>query len=180
MPSENTIGQPSENNKKIGGVPTIHYFDFYSRGRGQVVRLLWEDAGISYVDVRYTFDEYPRYKSSTIAELNPNATLPVIELNGQILTQSYAVLRHFARQLGEYDGETEEEKYWADAMCDIAIDWRTLFVQAYLSPNKDTEYPKHQEGPRKNFLQALEKHLNSNKLSTQGPFVIGKKITYVC
>jgi len=32
------------------------------------------------------------------------------------------MLRHFGRQLGAYDGNTEEEKYWADAMCDIAID----------------------------------------------------------
>ncbi|KAK5020098.1 hypothetical protein LTR16_012639, partial [Cryomyces antarcticus] len=35
---------------------------------------------------------------------------------------SYAILRHFARQLGAYDGETEDEKYWADAMCDIVLD----------------------------------------------------------
>lgn len=24
--------------------------------------------------------------------------------------------------IGAYDGKTEEEKYWADAMCDIVID----------------------------------------------------------
>ena len=100
----------------------MHYFDFASRGRGQVVRLMWEDAGIAYEDIRYTFEEYPVYKKSKIQEMNPNATIPVIELNGKILTQSYAILRHFARQLGKYDGQTEEEKYWADAMCDVAID----------------------------------------------------------
>lgn len=54
--------------------------------------------------------------------MNPAATIPVIELNGQILVQSYAILRHFARQLGEYDGQSEDEKYWADAMCDLASD----------------------------------------------------------
>jgi len=46
----------------------------------------------------------------------------VIELDGKILTQSYAILRHFARLLGQYEGTTEDEMYWADAMCDIAID----------------------------------------------------------
>lgn len=122
MPSTNKIGTPSEANKKIGGVPTIHYFDFQSRGRGQVVRLLWEDAGIAYEDVRYSFEEYPEYKKSKISQLNPNATIPVVELNGKILTQSYAILRRFARQLGAYDGSSEEEKYWVDAMCDIVID----------------------------------------------------------
>ena len=122
MPTTKKFGNPGEANKAIGGVPVMHYFDFASRGRGQVVRLMWEDAGIAYEDVRYSFEEYPEYKKSKIQQMNPNATIPVIELNGKILTQSYAILRHFARQLGKYDGQTEDEKYWADAMCDIAID----------------------------------------------------------
>ena len=122
MPTTKKFGNPGEANKAVGEIPVMHYFDFASRGRGQVVRLMWEDAGIAYEDVRYTFEEYPEYKKSKIQQMNPNATIPVIELNGKILTQSYAILRHFARQLGKYDGQTEDEKYWADAMCDIAID----------------------------------------------------------
>lgn len=122
MPSAKKIRSPSAANDAIGGVPTLHYYDFQSRGRGQVVRLLWEDAGIAYEDVRYSFEEFPEAKRTKISDLNPTGNIPVIELNGRILTQSYAILRHFARLLGKYDGETEEEKYWADAMCDIAID----------------------------------------------------------
>lgn len=122
MPTQKTIGTPGAANKLIGGVPTLHYFDWYSRGRGQVLRLLWEDAGIAYTDVRYTFDEFPKVKQSSIAELNPTATIPVIELGGKILTQSYAILRKMTRLLDKYDGTTEDEKYWTDAMCDIAID----------------------------------------------------------
>ena len=122
MPSTKKIGSPSAANDAIGGVPTLHYYDFQSRGRGQVVRLLWEDAGIAYEDVRYSFEEFPESKRTKISDLNPTGNIPVIELNGKILTQSYAILRHFARLLGKYDGKTEEEKYWADAMCDIAID----------------------------------------------------------
>ena len=40
MPTMKIIGTESATNKAIGGVPTIHYFDFQSRGRGQVVRLM--------------------------------------------------------------------------------------------------------------------------------------------
>lgn len=39
MPHTLTHGTERAANKAIGGVPTIHYFDFQSRGRGQVVRL---------------------------------------------------------------------------------------------------------------------------------------------
>lgn len=128
MPSTKQQGTAGPANKIIGGIPTIHYLDFASRGRGQVVRLMWEDAGIAYEDIRYSFEEYPEYKKSIIAEKNPTATVPIVELNGKILTRSYAILRHFARQLGKYEGETEEEKYWADAMCDIAIDCRNTII----------------------------------------------------
>lgn len=211
MPSTKKIGSHSAANDAIGGVPTLHYFDFQSRGRGQVVRLLWEDAGIAYEDVRYSFEEFPDVKKNKISELNPTGNIPVVELNGKILTQSYAILRQFARLLGKYDGKNEEEKYWADAMCDIAIDCeiplphlprhslpshsghsimyalltlpffhsgRTLFIQAFFSPNKSETYPEHQKTTRAHYLSALETHLKSNGLSQQGPYVIGKEITY--
>lgn len=40
MPHTLTYGTENAANKAIGGVPTIHYFDFQSRGRGQAVRLM--------------------------------------------------------------------------------------------------------------------------------------------
>ncbi|KAL8787941.1 MAG: hypothetical protein Q9213_001968 [Squamulea squamosa] len=178
MPSTKTYGTAGPANSTIGGVPTIRYFDFASRGRGQVIRLMWEDAGIAYTDIRYSFEEYPEYKKSIIAEKNPTTNIPIVEINGKVLTQSYAILRHFARLLGKYDGETEEEKYWADAMCDIAADWRTSFISAFFNPNKEETYPKHQQGDRNRYLKALKTHLAMHELSQQGPYVVGEKFTY--
>ena len=37
MPTTSQVGTPSAANDAIGGVPTIHYLDFASRGRGQYV-----------------------------------------------------------------------------------------------------------------------------------------------
>ena len=51
MPTTTRNGQESAANKAIGGIPVLHYFDFQSKGRGQTVRLMWEDAGIAYDDV---------------------------------------------------------------------------------------------------------------------------------
>lgn len=122
MPSTTNVGTESTANKKLGGIPHIHYFDFFSRGRGQVIRLLCEDAGIAYTDTRYTFDEFPSHKDSKLGEMNPLKAVPVIELNGKILTQSYAILRSWSRQLGEYDGVTEEERYFVDLVNDLGVD----------------------------------------------------------
>ena len=123
MPSSVTVGHPGEANNAIGGVPSIHYLDFMSKGRGQVVRLFFEDAGIAYQDIRYSNQEL---QDPMIQKKNPAKTVPIVELNGKTLTQSYPILRHLARLLGKYDGETEEEKYWADVICDIGIDCELL------------------------------------------------------
>jgi glutathione S-transferase len=84
----------------------------------------YQDAGASFTDVRYTFDEWPAHKRSpTITEMNPCGNIPIVEMpNGKILTQSYAILRHWTRCLSTYDGKTEDEIYWVDAICDIVID----------------------------------------------------------
>lgn len=177
--------------------PSPDYFDFQSRGRGQVVRLLLIDAGAQYKDIRYTFDEWPEHKrSGPVAELNPTGNIPVIEMpGGKILTQSYAIVRRWSRQLGAYDGKTEDEKYWADVICDIVVDcefnfpWklkvvaklylgRTLFISAFFSDNQKVDYPKHQQGDRNRYLKAIETHLKGSDLSRRGPFIIGTEITY--
>lgn len=88
------------------------------------------------------------------------------------------MLRQFARQLDAYDGNTDEEKYCVDQICDIASDWRTLFVQAAFSKEKETKYPEHCEGYREDILKAMELHLSSNDFSRDGKFLLGEKITY--
>ncbi|TGO22979.1 hypothetical protein BPAE_0148g00090 [Botrytis paeoniae] len=180
MPQTSTYGTESAANKDIGGIPTIHYFDFQSRGRGQVVRLLLIDAGAAFKDIRYTFEEWPEHKrNGKVAEINPTGNIPVVEMpDGKILTQSYAILRHWSRLLGAYDGKNKDEKYWADAICDVVVDWRALFISAFFSDNQKEDYPKHQQGDRKKYLNAIETHLKRSELSKKGPFIIGNEITY--
>lgn len=60
----------------------------------------------------------------------------------------------------------------------IATPGRTLFVKAFLGPNKETEYPEHCRTTRANFLKAIEEHLKACDLARRGPFVIGKRFTY--
>lgn len=103
------------------GVSAIHFFDFQSWGWAKFsvsCRKMWA----SRTDVRNTLDEYPQYRSTKIQVLNPTASIPVVELNGRILTQIYAMLRHFVTVLECYDGHIEEERYWTDVVCDIVID----------------------------------------------------------
>jgi glutathione S-transferase len=63
--------------------------------------------------------------------MNPTGNIPIIEMpDGKILTQSCTILRHWGRLLhaAEHKTRTENEKYWADAICDIVIDCENLLL----------------------------------------------------
>jgi glutathione S-transferase len=61
---------------------------------------------------------------------------------------------------------------------DIGVDWRTIFVNAFFSPDKETAYPKYCETNRVRYMTALEGHLSSSDYAAKGPFVLGDRITY--
>lgn len=122
MPNTTTVGTAGAANAKLGGVPHVHYSNSISRDGGQVVRLLCEDAGIAYTNSIYTFDKSPTQKDGVLAGMNPLQAVPIVELNGQILTQSYAILRSWSRQLGMYEGVGEGERYFVDVVCDLGAD----------------------------------------------------------
>ena len=54
---------------------------------------------------------------------------------------------------------------------------RNVFVSAFLDPNKEV-YAKHQETKQILYRDAVETQLKGNKLSAQGPYVLGDEFTY--
>ncbi|KAM0789246.1 hypothetical protein ACM66B_000089 [Microbotryomycetes sp. NB124-2] len=187
MPKTTTIGTPGPANDKIGGVPEFHYYDFASKGRGEVIRLFFEDAGIAFVDVRYGFEEWNSKTPEERAEHNPSGTFPFLLLNGKVLGQSYPMLRYFARQLGAYDGKTSEEMYFVDRVNDVTSDWRTRFVDSHFeaSPNglapfesNDKAITNYKEYLMPRAVRGLETLLSTSEYSKQGPFVLGGEISY--
>lgn len=127
--------------------------------------------------------------------MNPAGNVPIIEMsNGKILTQSYPILRRWARQLDAYDGKTEDEKYWVDAICDIVVDctyttlWeefhglmgcagRTLFIAAFFASNKQ-DYEKHKSGDHAHYLRDIEQKLRGHDFTNRGPYIVVADITY--
>jgi glutathione S-transferase len=112
--------------------------------------------------------------ATAIAEVrNPYGGAPILEINGQWYAQTVPILRMLSRQIGAYDGRTDHEKYVVDAVADIAIDWRTGWVNAYWS--KDPDFVKHfQERSRPRYIQAIESYLRPRG----GPYLLGDWITY--
>ncbi|KAL8283289.1 hypothetical protein RQP46_005699 [Phenoliferia psychrophenolica] len=206
MPKITDIGTAGAANAAIGGVPTLYYFDFASKGRGEVLRLFFEDSGIAFKDHRWSS---PFYKDKIMkvynrrpsdlrsfeernkemddakrANVNPVGSLPYLDLNGKILTQSYPLLRYLSGKLGKYDGKTAEEKYFVDIICDLVIDWRTKFVDTAfvtdkngLNQNEDGHpFQNHKTFSMLKFIKGVEGQLAASPYG--GPFVLGETCTY--
>ncbi|KAK4704129.1 hypothetical protein P7C70_g2087, partial [Phenoliferia sp. Uapishka_3] len=185
MPKTTDIGTAGEANKAIGGVPTIYYYDFMSRGRGEALRLFFEEAGIAFKDFRWSFDERNKEMNEhSRAKTNPVGSLPYLDLEGRILTQSYPTMRYLSAKLGKYDGKTLDEKYFVDQVCDLCLDWRTRFVDTAfvtdangLNQNEDgSPFQKHKEFSMPKYVKGVEGQLAKSPYG--GPFTLGETITY--
>lgn len=151
-------------------IPTLHYFDLGTMGRGEVIRLFLRDAGIEFKDIRHSYGtwstESDKFKEQGITR---TGKLPALIINDTILNQHVPILRYLARDTGRYDGETNHEKFQVDAVADNYIDWRAQWVANI--GNVSDEY-KNKFLP--NYYAAVAKYYAENK----GPYLLGDKITY--
>jgi glutathione S-transferase len=72
----------------------LTYFDL--RALGEPARLILHYAKQPFDDVRITHADWPKLKPST-----PFGQVPVLEVDGKPLAQSFAIYRYLARQFGK-------------------------------------------------------------------------------
>src|SRR5262250_2898490 len=89
----------------------LTYFDFHG-GRGEPARLALSIAGITFEDDRVPGADWPRRKPST-----PFGSLPVLEVDGAIVTQSNGINRYVGKLADLYPSDP-----WQAALCDEAMD----------------------------------------------------------
>ncbi|CAI4232668.1 unnamed protein product [Auanema sp. JU1783] len=102
----------------------LHYFD--GRGAGEIVRQIFKLAGQNFEDVRYSFETWPAAK-----ELMPFKQVPVLEVDGKQLPQSYTIARYLGKQFG-FHGRDAFEGALIDSYADQVKDWYTE-TRAYIS-----------------------------------------------
>ncbi|XP_062590425.1 glutathione S-transferase-like [Saccostrea cucullata] len=109
----------------------LTYFDL--RGRAEPIRLLFTVAGVSFEDERIRKEQWIAIKDET-----PGNALPVLCVDGFIISQSMAINRHLARTFG-LDGETLSQKVKVDEIVEYLVEMK----------NKMAELPMLSEDPRK-------------------------------
>ncbi|KAF5620795.1 tol [Fusarium sp. NRRL 52700] len=148
-----------------------HYLAIGKLGRGEVVKLFLKDAGIDFEEKRYKYpDTWPETKEKLKEQgITRTGSLPSLEYKGLILTQHIPTLRFIARDLGKYDGQTNEDKYLVDAVSDIYVDWRSQWV-ANLKGATD-EY-KNECLPK--YYDLIAKYYSDR----EGPYLLGDEVSY--
>ena len=104
----------------------ISYFDV--RGYGEIVRLMLQYANQKYEDVRISHEEWPKFKPTT-----PFGKVPVLEVDGKPLAESYAITRYLAREYG-LAGKDSWEQAKVDEIAEFHKDFVNEvapFVRAY-------------------------------------------------
>jgi glutathione S-transferase len=93
-----------------------------------LARLILHYAKQPFDDVRITHADWPKLKPST-----PFGQVPVLEVDGKPLAQSFAIYRYLARQFGlagKDDFEAAKIDAVADFLKDIGNEMRTWFMVA--------------------------------------------------
>lgn len=91
------------------GTPSLKLTYFDAQGRAEPIRLALFMAGIPFEDVRMPFDQWPMRKPSM-----PFQTVPVLEVEGEIISQSLAILRYVGSLSGLYPTANPVEAFRVD------------------------------------------------------------------
>jgi len=115
---------------------------FNVRGRGEAIRLAFEDNGIDYDNDIVDKSQWPAIKKSGIADGSlPFGQLPrFTTTDGTTIVQSNAILRRIGREWDLYG----KKRYLTDMIMEAVEDWRRIFItllyQDKLAKEKLEEY----------------------------------------
>ncbi|XP_061198288.1 glutathione S-transferase-like [Saccostrea echinata] len=153
----------------------LTYFDL--RGRAEPTRLLFTVAGVSFEDERIRKEQWTAIKDKT-----PGNSLPVLSVDGFLISQSMAINRHLARTFG-LDGETLSQKVKVDEIVECLVEMKNKMAELPML----SEDPRKQEWARqilKSFQELMvkactfiEAQIQKNMKEGKG-FAVGNRLTF--
>ena len=135
----------------------LTYFDFHG-GRGEPARLALSIGGIAFEDDRVPSADWQRRKPET-----PFGALPVLEVDGQIVSQSNAINRYVGKLADLYPSDP-----WQAALCDEAMaaveDIGTKIAATFNLPEEEKKMQRKAlvDGPITFYLTRLQQRLEAH------------------
>jgi len=147
----------------------LTYFNIM--GRAEPARMLFAYKGVKYEDCRIERDKWPELKSKM-----PFGQIPVLEVDGKVLSQSQAINRYLGRTFGmagANDWESAQCDMLVDGVTDVVNNLRPWFMESDEQKKKQI-WTTFENEHAKPFLTLYEKFL---KEDGAGHFV-GKTMTW--
>jgi len=150
----------------------LYYFNV--RSKGEPVRLLLQYSGTPYEEVTVDFNDWPSWKPKM-----PMGVMPVIEMDGKMLSASTAITRYLARNCG-IAGKNSWDMAKADQYVDGIWDMWGLTGKVYtpLISGDQKTYEEQLKIFRDEvippFLDRYEKFLDENKTG----WLVGDDVTW--
>jgi glutathione S-transferase len=135
----------------------LTYFDFHG-GRGEPARLALSIGGIQFEDDRVAPSDWPARKANT-----PFGVLPVLEVDGQAVSESNAINRYVGKLSNLYPSDA-----WQAALCDEVMeaveDIGSKIGATFVLPEEEKKAKRKQlvEGPIPFYLTRLQERLTAH------------------
>lgn len=172
-------------------VPSIRVIYFNIEGAAEKIRLALSYYGIPFEDVRPNGDEFATLRAE--GKL-PNGQLPIVEIDGELFTQSPALARYVAKlgngSLYSLDPKKALEiDMWMDIHLDDMRDFKTALYMGMrpTSLGHPEDYHKTEEGKAKvkqlrelYIAETLPKYMAQVKAQLSksgGPFLFGSELS---
>ena len=149
----------------------LYYFDIY--GRAEAVRMLAAHAKLPLENVILTGESLAELKTTGVLEFGQ---VPMLEVDGKHLVQSWAILRFLGRQNGYYPTDVETA-YGVDSTIDAVEDYITNYFKFNFEADAERKKTAKEAFLTKflpNWLNAIEKRISNN---TTQKYIVGDKIT---
>ncbi|XP_064390335.1 glutathione S-transferase 1-like [Halichondria panicea] len=152
-------------------MPSYKLYYFPGRGRAEVSRFIFKQAEVDFEDVRIGGEDWAKFKPST-----PYGSMPVLEVDGQMLGGSGSMQRYLAEKFGlagSNDFENAEIDSIVDAIRDLAQELSKFYFEKDEAKKTELlEKLKNETVPK--FLGIFEKLISSNASG----WIYGSKVTY--
>lgn len=144
-------------------------------GRGGTLRFFMLAHGIKFEEDLTEMKDWPAKKKELISSgINPAATVPILEVGDQILTQHVSIMRYLAHETGISSGSTYSD-YVQDLVSDEYQTWRDAWVAAAFGPEEGKSKYKSETIPAKlKMFEALySKYKTKDVFLSESPAGIG-------
>ena len=147
---------------------TLTYFDF-DGGRGEAARLIMHLGGIAFEDNRIPGKDWPALRDTM-----PFQALPVLEVDGKVITQSNTIDRYLGKLAGLYPKD-DWQAVLVDEVMDAVEDITTKIGNTMRLEGEAKKQAREAlaAGPLPRFLQQIEARLKAGG----GEWFVEKRLT---